>query len=99
MPQINQLPSVNAQGLQQNGSTGINQLYYLYTVSGSIDIYLLKDVAYLCDFIARGRYLGYGLLNFKDVSNIAILVDMIARYLLDNNKYLTETMKSSHLQV
>lgn len=38
--------------------------------------------------------MNYGTMNFKDVANISIFLDLAARYLLDNQKSLTELSKS-----
>lgn len=55
-----------------------------------MDVYLLQDVAAFCNVIAKGRYLSYGQMTFTDIGKVAILVDMIARYIMDNMKLLTE---------
>jgi len=70
-------------------SSGIQQLQYLYIVAGSVDAFLLRDMALLCNTIlAKNRLMRYGQMTLKDISNVSVLVDTIARYLLENSKNL-----------
>ena len=55
-----------------------------------IDIHLLLDMFTLCNLIAKGRFSNFGQMTFKDVSNIAYLIDVTARYLKENYKSIIE---------
>jgi hypothetical protein len=44
----------------------------------------------ICNSLARGRFMAFGQMTFKDVTNISIFVDTLARFILDNEKLITE---------
>lgn len=48
----------------------------------------------VCNHIAKDRLSQFGQLTFKDVTNIASLIDVTARYLKDNYRVLVEQSKS-----
>ena len=51
-------------------------------------MYLLRDMALICNVIRQGRYSGFGLLDIKDIISVATLVDTLVRFLTDNMRAL-----------
>ncbi len=51
---------------------------------------MLLDMFNLCNIIAKGRFSNYGQMTFKDLSNIAFLMDVTARYLKENYRTILD---------
>ena len=69
---------------QQTGCMGIPQLQYLYYATQIVDGQLLRDVCAIVNLVAKGRFLAFGEMNIKDIANVALFVDLISKYLIDN---------------
>lgn len=55
-----------------------------------VDPQILRDVCTIVNSIAKGRFLAFGEMNIKDIANVALFVDLIAKYLIDNQKMLNQ---------
>jgi hypothetical protein len=51
---------------------------------------MLRDVCTIVNSVAKGRFLAFGEMNIKDIANVALFVDLIAKYLIDNQKMLNQ---------
>ena len=74
------------------GCLSVPQLNFLYTSSsgGLIEAQLLRDVSVIVNMIGKDRFMSFGMMTVKDITNTAIFADLIARYLLDHQKPLIQ---------